>query len=58
MGCYWALGRVEDSARMADWFRARVPDMTISTFRRTRPQENALYNDTIVNALKANGFPP
>ncbi|TGD41620.1 adenylate cyclase [Pseudotabrizicola sediminis] len=58
MGCYWALGRVEDSARMADWFRAKVPDMTISTFRRTRPQENALFAETIVNALEANGFPP
>ena len=58
MGCYWALGRFEESARMADWFRTRVPDMTISTFRRTRPQENTLYNDTIVSALKANGFPP
>ena len=57
MGCYWALGRSEDSARMADWFRAKVPDMTISIFRRTRPQTNELYSDTIVNALKANGFP-
>ena len=58
MGCYWALGRFKDSARMANWFRAKVPDMTISTFRRTRPQKSALFNDTIVNALKANGFPP
>ena len=57
MGCYWALGRVEDSARMAVWFRTKVPDMTISIFRRTRPQTNEFYADTIVNALKANGFP-
>jgi hypothetical protein len=58
MGCYWALGRYDDSARMADWFRTKVPDMSVSTFRRTRPHDNPFYRETIIAALKGNGFPP
>lgn len=57
MGAYWAVGRKEDSARMAEVFRRKVPDMTVSTFRRTRPQDNRTYADTVIAALKANGFP-
>lgn len=57
MGCYWHLGRLEDSARVAEWFRAKVPDMTIATFVQTRPQNSEYYRDTVIAALKGNGFP-
>lgn len=57
LGCYWVLGRVEESARIADWFREKVPDMTVSTFRRTRPQDNQFYRETIIAGLEGNGFP-
>lgn len=58
MGCYWRLGRHEDAARVAAWFRAKVPDMSVATFQRTRPQVNAYYRESIIGALEAHGFPP
>jgi TolB-like protein/thioredoxin-like negative regulator of GroEL len=57
MGCYWHLGRFEDSARIAKWFRTKVPDMSVSTFVQTRPQNSEYYRDTVIAALKGNGFP-
>ncbi len=58
MGAYWAVGRKEESARMAEIFRRKVPDMTVSTFRRTRPQDNKTYTGAVIAALEGNGFPP
>jgi len=58
IGCYWALGRPDDSARMAAAFRAKVPEMTVSTLVKTIPQTNAAYLDMLVRAFQANGFPP
>lgn len=58
MGCYWALGRYDESARMAEWFRAKVPDMSVSIFQRTRPHENPFFREAIIAALIGNGFPP
>lgn len=57
MGCYWRLDRQEDCARVSQWFRARVPDMSVATYVRTRPQSNKYYIDSVIGALKANGFP-
>jgi hypothetical protein len=42
---------------MAEYFRSKVPDMTVSTFVRTRPQDNEIYRDTVIAAFRANGFP-
>jgi len=58
MGCYWGLGRNGESAQMAEWYRAKVPDMTISRFVRTTPHQSEAYCKLIVSALEANGFPP
>lgn len=57
MGCYWRLGELEKSAKMAEWFRQKVPDMSVSTFRRTRPQSSESYREAVIGALRANGFP-
>lgn len=57
IGCYWKLGELEKSAKMAEWFRQKVPDMSVALFKRTRPQINPFYTETIVEALRANGFP-
>lgn len=57
MGCYWHLGRQEDSARIAEWFRAKVPDMSVETFIQTRPQNSILYRDAVIAGLRGNGFP-
>lgn len=57
MGCYWKLGEAEKSAQMAEWFRQKVPDMSVATFRRTRPQNSRSYRDAVICALRANGFP-
>jgi lipopolysaccharide biosynthesis regulator YciM len=58
MGCYRGLGRNAESARMAEWYRAKVPDMTISRFVRTTPHQSKAYRKLIVSALGANGFAP
>lgn len=57
MGCYWKLGDFEKSAQMAGWFRQKVPDMSVSLFLRTRPQNSESYRDAVIGALRANGFP-
>ena len=57
MGCAWKMGNLERSAQMADWFRNKVPDMSVATFLRTRPHHNAFYRDAVAGALRANGFP-
>ena len=57
MAIYWKLGDLEKSAQMAEFFRRKVPDMTIATFVRTRPQNNEIYRDTMIAAFRANGFP-
>lgn len=57
MACYWKAGEAEKSAQMASWFRNKVPDMSVSTFVQTRPQTSRLYCDTVIGALRANGFP-
>lgn len=57
MGCYWRLGREEDCARVATWFRAKTPDMSVTIFTQTRPQNNEYYLNSVIGALKANGFP-
>jgi TolB-like protein len=57
MAIYWKLGEFEKSAKMAEFFRRKVPDMTIATFVRTRPQDNPIYRDTVISAFRANGFP-
>ncbi len=58
MGIYWAQGRKEESARMAEALRRKAPDTTVSNFRKNRPQDSAFYIDTIADALEGNGFPP
>lgn len=57
MGSYWKLGRFQGSARIAEWFRAKVPDMSVATFIGTRPQNSKLYSDAVIAALTGNGFP-
>jgi TolB-like protein len=57
IGVYWALGRKADSARMAEWLRRKVPDMSVSTFKRTRPQHSPEYLELMTEALRSNGFP-
>lgn len=57
IGCYWGLGRHEDSARMAEWYRAKVPDMTISRFLRTSPHQSKDYRRLMVSGFEAQGFP-
>jgi TolB-like protein len=57
MAIYWRLGEAEKSAQMAKFIRRKVPDMTIATFVRTRPQNNEIYRDTMIAAFRANGFP-
>ncbi len=57
IGVYWALGRREEAQEMADWLRQKVPDMTVSTFRRTRPQHSESYHAMISEALRGCGFP-
>ncbi|MBS0126337.1 tetratricopeptide repeat protein [Thetidibacter halocola] len=58
MGCYWALGRRDDAERMADWFRAKVPDMSVSLHNRTRPFISERLRAIMVEALEGLGFPP
>uniref|UniRef100_UPI003A904D25 hypothetical protein n=1 Tax=Antarctobacter sp. TaxID=1872577 RepID=UPI003A904D25 len=58
MGIYWALGRKQESARMAEILRRKAPDTTISNFRKNRPQDSATYIEAIAAALEGNGFPP
>lgn len=57
MAIYWALGRKEESARMAEILRRKAPDTTISGFRKNRPQDNSTYIEAVVVALAGNGFP-
>lgn len=57
MGCAWKMGDFEKSQKMASWFRQKVPDMSVATFIRTRPNHSAFYRETVVAALRANGFP-
>ena len=57
IGCYWELGRRTDAAWMADWLRAKVPDMTVQTFVETRPQHSVDFRAQMVAALRATGFP-
>lgn len=57
MAIHWKLGDLEKSAQMAEFFRRKVPDMTVATFVRTRPQDNEIYRDTMIAAFRANGFP-
>ncbi|WP_439118821.1 winged helix-turn-helix domain-containing protein [Marivita sp.] len=57
MGCAWKMGDFEKSQKMASWFRQKVPDMSVATFIRTRPHHSAFYRETVVAALRANGFP-
>ncbi|MBY4894799.1 winged helix-turn-helix domain-containing protein [Rhodobacteraceae bacterium N5(2021)] len=57
IGAYWALGRRKEAQEMADWLRRRVPDMSVSTFRSTRPQHSAAYHALICDALTGCGFP-
>lgn len=57
MGCAWKMVDFEKSQKMASWFRNKVPDMSVATFLRTRPNHNVFYRDSIVDALRANGFP-
>lgn len=57
MGCAWKMCDFEKSQKMATWFRQKVPDMSVATFIRTRPNHSAFYRETVVAALRANGFP-
>jgi TolB-like protein len=57
MGCYWKAANSERSAQIAEWFRNKVPDMSVATFVRTRPHRNMYYRDAVIEALRANGFP-
>lgn len=57
IGCYWQLGRKADAMRTAQWFRRKVPDMTVQTFVETRPQHSEMYREIIVSALRETGFP-
>lgn len=57
MAIHWKLGNLTKSAEMAEYFRSKVPDMAVSTFVRTRPQDNEIYRDTVIAAFRANGFP-
>ncbi|MBF9058271.1 tetratricopeptide repeat protein [Rhodobacterales bacterium HKCCSP123] len=57
IGVYWALGRKADAARMAEWLRRKVPDMSVSVFLATRPQHSRDYKRLMVEALRGTGFP-
>jgi tetratricopeptide (TPR) repeat protein len=57
IGVYWALGRKGDAARMAEWLRRKVPDMTVQTFLETRPDHKEDFRDLMVEALRGTGFP-
>jgi TolB-like protein/Tfp pilus assembly protein PilF len=57
IGVYWTLGRKGDAARMAEWLRRKVPDMTVRTFVETRPHHSESYRDLMVEALRGTGFP-
>lgn len=57
IGVYWALGRQDEAQAMADWLRKKVPDMSVATYRRTRPQNSEPYQVMICEALTACGFP-
>lgn len=57
IGVYWALGRHDEAQAMADWLRHKVPDMSVSTYRRTRPQNSETYQALVCEALSACGFP-
>ncbi|SNS66764.1 tetratricopeptide repeat protein [Antarctobacter heliothermus] len=58
MGIYWALGRKEESAQMAEILRRKAPDTTVANFRKNRPQDSPTYIEAIAAALEGNGFPP
>ncbi len=57
IGCYWLLGRKADAIRTAEWFRRKVPDMTVETLMKTRPVRSALYIEVMQSALREIGFP-
>lgn len=57
LGCYWKLGRKTETEKTAALIREKIPDFTISTFLKTRPQNNASYSDAIIGGLKESDFP-
>jgi tetratricopeptide (TPR) repeat protein len=57
MAAYWRLGRMEDCARIAELYRAKAPDFSVSYFRKHRPQDAPAYSDAVIGALRENGFP-
>jgi tetratricopeptide (TPR) repeat protein len=57
MSSYWALGRTADAQRMADWLRAKVPDMTVSSHVHARRHESARLLRHVTEAMAGLGFP-
>jgi len=57
LGCYWQLGRKSDAMRSAEWLRRKVPDMTVQTFVKDRPQHSDTHREIMAAALRETGFP-
>ena len=54
---YTELGMTEKAMRAAEWFRAKVPDMTVSRHERTTPQRSERFRALVRDGLRATGFP-
>ncbi|MCU4651314.1 winged helix-turn-helix domain-containing protein [Roseibacterium sp. SDUM158016] len=57
MAAYWRLGRSDDCARIAELYREKAPDFSVSYFLKHRPQDAKEYTDAVIGALRATGFP-
>lgn len=55
--CYWEIGDRARAGVMVDKLRAKVPDMSVSMFQRTRPFIDASYGERMCAALRGLGFP-
>ncbi|MEQ8365481.1 MAG: winged helix-turn-helix domain-containing protein [Roseicyclus sp.] len=56
MAAYLKVGRRDDSARIAEIYRAKAPGFTVSYFLKHRPYEEQGYREAIIAALRAHGF--
>ncbi|UWQ18249.1 winged helix-turn-helix domain-containing protein [Jannaschia sp. M317] len=54
---YVRLDRMEEAARLADWLRAKVPNLSVARFLRTTPHTSPLHHELMVTALRAFDFP-
>jgi TolB-like protein len=57
LASYWSLKRYDDAKRLADVIRRKIPDLTISRFRKTNLYDEGTYISVVVEAMKGTGFP-